>query len=225
MPSFRAFILTVFFVSQLSSRAAFAQEQREAVSFVGHVTALEAIKAIGAKTHTPIGIIPGRDTASLCGAQYAFDFRETDVSEALTEIAHRSQYSLSREGDVFVFIAPDLTLHQSEVFNHRFAKFDASGTMHQISSQLASFLWSDAHPDEGYGGSILDSPAAPTISLPTAHNVATKEIANRVATTQGGGMWISKVHPTATEEINEFQIELESYEHLDQLEREISCPW
>jgi hypothetical protein len=198
------------------------------VNYVGRVTALDAIVAVGLQTHTPIGIVPGRDTKSLCRSQYPFDLGGMDVSAALLDIAHRAQYSLAEENGVFIITASDTTPRQLEVLGHRFKEFKpgTEQTMHMLTFQLSGWLWAEVAHGEGYGGSILDNPAAPKISLPPVlENITTQEIADRVITNGKGGMWISKINPDSAKELDDFSIEFESYGDADQLKREILCRW
>ena len=80
---------------------------RSHVDYTDRVNALEAIVAVGLQTKTPIGIIPGRDTTSICRSQYPFDLRDLDAASALLDIARRTQYSLTEENGVFLITAPD----------------------------------------------------------------------------------------------------------------------
>ena len=204
------------------------QKIRSHVDYIGRVTALDAIVAVGLETQTPIGIVPGRDTISLCQSQYPFDLRGMDASTALLDIARRAQYSIIEENGVFIISAPDTTPRQLEVLDHRFAEFKpgAKQTMHMLSFQLSGWLWSEVAHGQGFAGSILDNPDAQKISLPPVlKNITTKEIANRIVTAGKGGMWISKVTPDRSTNLDDISLEFESYGDTDQLKREISCKW
>jgi hypothetical protein len=217
----------------LSLEAAVAQTspgptaQPSQVTFRAKASALDAIIAIGLAAHAPIGILPGQDTTALCKTRYESDLTDLDASSALLSVAHQMQYSWYEEDGVMILRAPDLTPRQAELLDHRFANYPAQSkrTVHLLTARLAEWLWSSQHPDQGYGGSILDTPGAPRIDLPDLNDVTPSQIANRIVTQGSGGMWISQIRPHAADEINEYDIILELYRDPDQLKGEIACAW
>jgi hypothetical protein len=201
--------------------------QPSQVNFRAKTSALDAIIAIGLATHSPIGILPGQDTTALCKTRYEFDLTDLDASSALLSVAHQMQYSWYEEDGVMILRAPDLTPRQAELLDHRFANYPAQSkrTVHLLTARLAEWLWSSQHPDQGYGGSILDRPGAPEITLQELKDVTPSQIANRIVTNGSRGMWISQIRPNAADEMTDYQIILELYRDPNQLQPEISCAW
>jgi hypothetical protein len=229
MTGFRAFILTVFFVTQLNGWAVFAQEKATPpqVTFTKfRATVLEAVTAVGLQTHVPIGIIFGHDKTAFCNAQSDFDLREVNVEGALLLAAQRAHYFLTQENGEFFLIAADITPRQHAVLDHRFAEFKPpqNAVPAMISAQLAGWLWVDLDHGDGYGGSTLYSVGEPRISLPASmRNVTTEEIANRVVTTGAGGLWIAKINPEKATGPQDELISFYSYGNPELFKTEITC--
>jgi hypothetical protein len=111
--------------------------QPSQVNFRAKTSALDAIIAIGLASHAPIGILPGLDTTALCKTQYVFNLTDMDARAALLSVARQMPSSLYDEEGVLILRAPDLTLRQTELLDHRFANYPPNRRGQCICSQPA----------------------------------------------------------------------------------------
>ena len=133
-------------------------------------TALATVAQIGLQTRSPVGIIPGRDLASLCRSQYTFVLLGQSPENALLAVAQQMRYALSQDHGVFLLTAPDVTPHQQAVLRYRIRIFRSGkrDVVQSIGTRLSVALWiaMNSKTSGGVGGSIQHSVDAPRISLP-----------------------------------------------------------
>jgi hypothetical protein len=240
MPSFRAFILTVFFVGQQSGLATFAQmgsalapassqDDIRNISDIDfsfkNVKPQDAITSIGLQTHVPIAIVLGADTSALCSRSDSYSLHKVTPRYALEQVAQTVGYAVEERDGVIMLMAPDVTTHTRDLLTHRFEQFDACGkmTMHFMSATLTGWLRAEVDQAGGWGTSIGDSTQAYTITLPALSDVSTQEIADRVIKTGMRGMWILRAKAAGDPDLHGDGIEFYSWSEPIQARAEAFC--
>jgi hypothetical protein len=192
-------------------------------------TALATVAQIGLQTRSPVGIIPGRDLASLCRSQYTFVLLGQSPENALLAVAQQMRYALSQDHGVFLLTAPDVTPHQQAVLRYRIRIFRSGkrDVVQSIGTRLSVALWiaMNSKTSGGVGGSIQHSVDAPRILLPPVlRDVTPLEVADRVVTLSPGGLYLSMIAPERTDRPEDFRIRFYSYGEPDQLKLDMACP-
>jgi hypothetical protein len=138
------------------------------VSFIQRqASSLDAIKAIAAQSHVPIGIIVGRHQRLLCSNKSDYNIQSAPAVQALSNVAKEAGYSVEQAGEVTVIIAQDLTRRQRELLDHRFDPFSADdkSTMAGLGGLLTGALWMGEGLERGFALSTLHSTTAEMFDL------------------------------------------------------------
>ena len=131
--------------------------QSESRNAQNGTSVMQAIGAVGVRSHQPIGLVLGRDYGRLCRLAVDFDSEGLAAPEALQKIAEFSGYTLQQDGAAVVLIAPDVEVWQPEILRHQFSHFGVSGhaQMTVLAANLTGWMWTEVGHAPGYG---LDPP-------------------------------------------------------------------
>jgi hypothetical protein len=197
------------------------------VNLTQNTTVLAAIGEIGLQTGVPIGIIPGRNMAALCGTKHTFVLMDLPPESALSAMAQQAHYALNQDQGVFVLTAPDVTPHQQQVMNFRLREFRSGRreTVQMIGARLSGALWSDMMHGTAYGGSIPHAVDAPRVSLPRVlKDVTPLDVADRVVKLGPSGLYLSMIDPDSAKGPADLNIRFASYGDPQQLKLDMACP-
>lgn len=185
-------VSTICNCQQALGQAEFSTYPRVNVATSG--TAMMMITAVGRQTRIPIGIVLGRDYASLCRVSGSFDFSNSSALDALGKVADLAHYVITEENGTVLLIAPDILPWQEDVLDHRF--MDAPGfrnsTMANMGMQLTGWIQMDIARVPTYAYSLASSPDDLRLTLPPMDSPSTREIAEHIVSLDGGGIWMMK---------------------------------
>jgi hypothetical protein len=157
------------------------------------ITPLRGILRIAAEYRIPVGIVVGTHPL-LCGSRKDFNIREAGVWDVFEEVVARTGYEVTFEDGVFVIRAPDTTAHELELLDHQFERFRATkDTISGAGGWLAGYILT-VEGASGFGGDNLFSPGEPTFTI-DMQSVTTEQIANRIVTSGGKGVWVFRPTP------------------------------
>jgi hypothetical protein len=156
---------------------------------LGNAKPLNAVLRIAQENRIPIGIVFG-NRPLLCSEERPTSIHAKTLLEAFSQAIAGTGYTAIRDGEAYVLIAPDATVHEQQVLNYRFDRFSATdSTMNDAGQLLAGYIRTTI---EGAQGFVTSSPVgalSKTFTIRTEW-ATTKEIANRIVSQNGKGVWI-----------------------------------
>lgn len=156
-------------------------------------TPLKAILRLTSERRIPLGIVFGTGPA-LCTERTNVRVDAPDVGGALDQILSQTGYTFTQENQVYVLRAPDQTSHEIDLLGYRFDRFSATNTtMSEAGALLAGYISTVAEGAGGFAIHSASSPSTKTFSIKMQF-ATTTEIANRIVSQNGKGVWT--FHPT-----------------------------
>jgi hypothetical protein len=163
---------------------------------------------LAAQTKQPIGIELGEYSGTLCEERRPFDIRDRSPQHALVDALSGTRYSLRKADGIYLIVAPDLTSWQRDTLDYRYDYFPGNRptTMADLGARLTGWMEMEIGHVPGFAASVLHSPSSQNVEMGNVSRESTEEIADRIVTLDGKGLWIFRgtaAHPTsaADEEI------------------------
>jgi hypothetical protein len=198
------------------------------VTFVGKdASSLEAIVSVGIQSRSPIGIIFGKQRDILCAPRHPIEIKQSTSFKAVETAVENTGYRVKEEGGVIVIAAPDLTAEQKRLLTFRYSDFPElnNTTMAYLGAQLTGWMRMEAEHVPGYMSNTLSSTNAERVSLKSAQNASTEEIANRIVSLGSKGVWTFRAttFPSPDSSAVGATIEVFSYEDNARALSTLSC--
>lgn len=215
----RAFAIIVLASSVLcaeSNSRAQASENPLRISYSSRGQSLmTAITAVSLLSHSPVGIVLGTESDRLCKTSATFDIVDSPPDEALGKITRLAGYTISYQDGVSVLLPPDLPDWESVALAHRFVSTPRQQdvTISGLGVTLTGWIQMDIGHIPTFAASVMSSPGDKNFNLPEMKNVTISQIANRIVTLPGGGIWI--LRPAVPVAKSVLDVELRSYSYAD----------
>lgn len=164
---------------------------------LGNIKPLDAVLHIAALYRIPLGIAFGTHPL-LCSESRPTTIRAGNFLDALSQAVAGSGYTATHHGDAYILVAPDLTEHERKVLGHRFDRFSATdSTMSDAGQLLAGYIITSIDGKQGFIVSSLIGPPLKTFTI-RMQGASTAEIANRIVSQDGKGIWMLRPIPQST---------------------------
>lgn len=155
-------------------------------------TPLQRIMVIAREAKLPLGIVLGADR-SLCQAgTWPLPNRTADPIGDIGAIGRRYGYTLDGTGPPVLRNSVTVSEHLREGLRFRYSNFPSlRGTMPYLSATLAGWMLSEYGHAGGWAMSIGSAPGAEEFQLSASVGASTEEIADKIVSLSGGGIWIA----------------------------------
>jgi hypothetical protein len=176
-------------------------------------SALQAISAIGRNSGVPIGVILGKEHNHLCEMGEAFKIVNASPRAALAEVAARRSYTLVEQSGVLILAAPDIEDWQSKMLEYRFPTYPSEqrASMQSLGVTLTGWIRMVLGHEHTFAASISSSPDARKYSLNAIELASIQDIADRIVSLPGGGIWVLKPSVQNPEGAQDEEVQVRSY--------------
>jgi hypothetical protein len=161
---------------------------------LGKVTPLRAVLRVAEVNGIPLGIVFGTHPL-LCAEERSININAIDFGEACSQALAGTGYSVALESGVYVLAAPDSTVREMKALNFRFDRFSATdSTMNDAGLLLAGYIRTTIGGAQSFATASSFGPLSKTFTI-HMESSTTKEIANRIVSQNGKGVWIFRPTP------------------------------
>jgi hypothetical protein len=197
-------------ISQLGLTLSVSQTSSSFQEDFENTSLFEAMTRIALQNELPLGLVVSNDHI-LCSNRSKFSISGSSLGSALENAAKEVDYQVNKEHGVIVIAPRHLSAEEARILNLKLENFaPPPAPMHLLGSFLLTYTWGTLHPKEGTIADVPLSRSAKDVQLPPIPHSTLLDNANRIASQDGGGLWVVTFSARSEKENSKRAVDLES---------------
>ena len=206
--------IVIGFLLLVPSGAVMATDQTRLVTFSSkQIFPLDAVMTMALRVGIPLGIEFGESDNGLCSNRRDLAIDKQDASHALHQAVEGTGYTVAEQNGVIVLRSPRISDREMSLLQLRYSSFPVkpADSMYRIGVQLTEWMQMEGEHVGAFAAAIPIYHELQENSLGTLVSLNTVEIANRIVTQNGAGIWLFR--PYFSQALNrvDYKVSIYSY--------------